>query len=206
MAKVTVGQLDEMGQRLLDGRIGLNEMCEILHWPASMPDTLLGAFCRLVHLCNIGRIGRQEMQEILDSVMTPWWQMCVACRQHLVTSDFSEVNFPLEPVALDEKEWEVYEHHFGHTVTGEEAFRELEKLGYRPLNGSRRAMEFIAAHTDLQLNHPLVVTARWQAPNESWFVPIFCHHPGGKREVDLLCLTVNFGPRCGWLVLRKRAA
>jgi hypothetical protein len=124
------------------------------------------------------------------------------CKQDWVSSDFNEANFPLEPVAPDEAEWEVVEHHFDRMVIGEEAFAELEKLGYRLLGGSRRAMKFIAAHLDIQLDHPLVITARWQFPNGCWCAPI-AGRVGGERGLSLLGLVRGFLPHYGWLVLRK---
>ncbi len=68
MAKrVTLGQLDDFGQRLLDGRITLDDMYGMLHWPeAKLPETLLKAYCKLVHLCHVGQISREEMQVNLD--------------------------------------------------------------------------------------------------------------------------------------------
>ena len=127
------------------------------------------------------------------------------CRQSRVNPHFNEENFPLEPVAPDEADWEVYEHHFEETVTGEEAFRRLEEMGYR-LCGPRRAMEFIAAHPDLQLDRSVIVTARWLDSDGGWCAPIFYRHDG-RRGLNLDCLgDDDFGSGCGWLVLHKRAA
>lgn len=127
-----------------------------------------------------------------------------ACRQDWVDPDFNEENFPLEPVASDEDDWEVVEYHFDRTLTGKEAFRRLEKLGYRLLGGSRRAMEFLAAHPDLQDNHPLVITVRWQHRDGDWNVPI-ADRRGDERKVPLVYFDYDFPPRYGWLVLRRKA-
>ncbi|MFA5413122.1 MAG: hypothetical protein WC348_01080 [Patescibacteria group bacterium] len=126
------------------------------------------------------------------------------CKQDWVNPDFNEANCPLEPVAPDEHYWEVYEHHFDRMMTGEEAFAELEKLGYRLLGGLRRAMEFIAAHPDIQLDHPLIITARWQIQDGVWYAPVARRH-GGERDLGLNCLDRDFSPNFGWLVLRKLA-
>ena len=126
------------------------------------------------------------------------------CHQDWVNPDFNEGNYPLEPVTSDEADWEVYEHHFDRTMTVKEAFAELEKLGYRLLGGSRRGMEFIAAHTDLQLDHPLIITARWQG------YALMADRDVHGRRLDLIAIAfysvLSFGPSCGWLVLKRRAA
>lgn len=134
-----------------------------------------------------------------------WQTLLAACQQDEVDPDFNEANFPLEPVAPDEAEWEVYEHHFLRTVRGRMAFRGIERLGYRYC-GPRRAMEFVAAHPDLQLDHPLVVTARWQDLDGNWYAPVF-YRDDDERDLRLGFLAYDFGPRYaryGWLVLRKR--
>jgi hypothetical protein len=124
------------------------------------------------------------------------------CHQDWVDSDFNEGNYPLEPVTSDEADWEVYEYHFLETVTGEEAFRRLEEMGYRLLGGSRRAMEFIAAHPDLQSDRALIITTR----SFGLFAPVF-HQREAKRRLSLLPMMLGeVNSSCGWLVLRKRAA
>jgi len=133
---------------------------------------------------------------------TVWRTLIAACRQTWVSSGFNEEHFPLESVAPDEADWEVYEHHFDQPIEGEEAFRRLEEMGYR-LCGPRRAMEFIVAHPDIQLDHPLVITARWQERGRHWSAPFF-FRCGAEREVYLRHLVGVFGPDAGWLVLRKR--
>ncbi len=126
------------------------------------------------------------------------------CRLDSVNPDnFSEEYCPLEPVALDEAEWEVYEHHFSETMNGEVAFRELQKMDYRLLNGSRRAMEFLAIHPDIQIHHPLIITVRCQNPEGEWFVPI-AGRDGVKRDLRLSWLDEDFDPNYGWLVLRRK--
>jgi hypothetical protein len=133
---------------------------------------------------------------------TPFQSLLVACRQNWVSPDFNETNFPLEPVAPDEADWEVVEHHFDRTMTGKEAFVELQQLGYRLLGGSRRGLEFLAANPGLQNDHPLVITARWRHQDGNWFVPIT-----KRYELDLCYYLAScFAPHYGWLVLRKRAA
>lgn len=127
-----------------------------------------------------------------------------ACKQNWVNDNFNEKNFPLEPVADDESEWEVYEYHFNKTVNGLDAFKKLEELGYR-LCGPRRAMEYIAnGHLDIQLDHPLIVTASWGDSVGFWCAPLF-FRDYGKRDLRLCRLGRGFDPFCGWLVLRKRS-
>jgi len=134
-----------------------------------------------------------------------WQTLLAACRQVWVDPDFNEENFPLEPVAPDEDEWEVHERHFEKKVFGEKTFRRLEEMGYR-LCGPRWAMQYIAEHPDLQLNHPLIATARWWHPCGFWCAPIFGggHVPVFERNLVLLSLARRFGPRGGWLVLRRK--
>jgi len=126
------------------------------------------------------------------------------CQLDSVNPDnFSEEYCPLEPVALDEADWEVYEHHFSGTMNGEVAFSELQKMDYRLLNGSRRAMEFLAVHPDIQTHHPLIITARWQNPEGEWFMPI-AGRDGVKRDLRLSWLDEDFDLNYGWLVLRRK--
>ena len=149
-------------------------------------------------------IVRPEKKDVPPS-KSLWQNLLDACRQKQIYEDFTEAHYPLEPVAADESEWEVYEHHFEETVTGEEAFTRLEKLGYRHLNGTRRAMQFVAEHPNLQLDHPLVVTARWQFSVGRWCAPVFCRD-GDWCELGLDWLdSSKFEPCFGWLVLRKRS-
>jgi hypothetical protein len=140
--------------------------------------------------------------KVAKPVASTFRDLLAACRQDWVSPDFNGANYPLEPTDPDEAEWEVYEYHFSETANGEDAFKNLEKLGYR-LCGVRRAMEFIAAYPDLQLDHPLVITARWQDPRGYWCAP-FADRGVGKRRLDLVYLARGFDPRYGWLVLRKR--
>ena len=132
-----------------------------------------------------------------------WPTLLAACRQDWVAFDFDEVKFPLEPIASDEAEWEVYEHHFEEKVLGKKAFRLIRKMGYR-LCGPRRAMEFIIGYPSIQLDRPVIVTARWQSREGLWCAPVFCGSIG-KREVNVCGLARDFDPCYGWLVLRRRA-
>ena len=123
------------------------------------------------------------------------------CQQDWVDPDFNFTNCPLESME-DEDEWELEEYHFDRTLNGEQALRELEAMGFRLLNGSRRAMQFIAAHPDLQSDHALIVTTR----SFGLFAPVF-HQREAKRRLSLLpTMLGEVNPSCGWLVLKKRAA
>jgi hypothetical protein len=152
-------------------------------------------------LTNKTLVARIANLIVVKPVVATFQSLLAACQQDGVHPDFIEEHFPLEPVAPDEDEWEVYEHRFEETMNGEEAFRRLEGLGYR-FCGVRRAMEFIA---DLRLNHPLIVTVRWQDPcDHYWYVPVF-DQGGVERVLDLRFLANGFEPHyCRWLVLRKR--
>lgn len=135
-----------------------------------------------------------------------WQELLDACQQKYVSPFFNEENFPSEPVASDEAEWEAYEHHFSEVVAGETVFRRLEELGYK-LCGPCRAMEFIASNPTIQLDHPLVVTTQKQGKNGIWYVPIFSWVTE-FQTIDPILILGNldhkFYPQCGWLVLRKR--
>ncbi|MEK7139498.1 MAG: hypothetical protein AAB817_02255, partial [Patescibacteria group bacterium] len=61
---------------------------------------------------------------------------------------------------------------------------ELAKLGLKPV-GIRRAMKYIAAHSDAQLDHPVVVIgAPWTVGGGSVFVPLF-RRGGSSRHLYL---------------------
>ncbi len=128
------------------------------------------------------KVARLIAKKAVKSVAKTFAELLAACRQNWVDHSFTEKHFPLEPVAHDEDSWEVVEHRFDRAMTGEKAFVELRNLGYRLLGGSRRAMEFLAKNPDLQFDHPLVVTARWQDPRGYWCAP-FADRFGGEREV-----------------------
>jgi hypothetical protein len=133
----------------------------------------------------------------------PTWQsLLTACKQARVHSDFTEAHFPLEPMPADEDEWEVHQHRFSEVVIGEDAFRQLENLGYRHC-GVRRAMQFVAKCPNLQWDHPLVVTTRWhRSIGNDWCVPVL--RRGAGYCLDLNWLGGTFGREYWWLVLRKR--
>ncbi len=149
----------------------------------------------------------RAMHSLFCNKKATFQSLLAACRQDWVHPDFEEKNFPLETVADDEDEWEVHEHHFQSAICGKIAFEEFKAmgpLGFR-LCGVRRAIEFIAAHPDLQLDHPLIVTTLGLNRGSHRCAPVF-DRGDGKRKVYLNSLTGDFGPRCGWLVLHKRPA
>lgn len=148
---------------------------------------------------DTGRVTEEHLRRAI------FQSLLAACQQNLVKPDFNEEHYPLEPVTLDEHDWEVAEYHFKDVISDEQAFAELKAMGYR-FCGVRRAMEFIAVHPDLQLDHPLVVTARWQSPDGHWYVPIFHRAREVGRYLYLDDLPRDFDPNFGWLVLRRKSA
>lgn len=127
-----------------------------------------------------------------------------ACKQDWVNLNFNEDNFPLEPVADDENEWEVYEHFFDEDIDGFDAPERLKKLGYRLLGGPRRAMKYVAKHLNIQLDHLLVIAGvSWECPGGGWCLPVFCEDDDG-RNLCLAWLDCEFDSSSGWLVLRKK--
>jgi hypothetical protein len=116
-----------------------------------------------------------------------------------IYKDFNEKNYPLEPVAIDEEQWEVYDYHFSEMIDGREAFNQLEKLGFRLFSGSRRAMQFIAEHPQLIEDHPLILAGL----SFQGYLPLF-ERPGERRFLNGHMLDSNITPRYGWLVLRRK--
>ena len=136
--------------------------------------------------------------------------LLAACKQNgYCNPEFTEERYPLEPVAADEGDYEVVEHHFTETVTLEEGLRRLAEMAakgeIRLLSGSRLAMEYIAAHLEAQLDHPIILPLRAQDSDGRWVVPFFCRDYG-ERVLRLFYLDGSAFPDCGWLVLRKRQA
>jgi len=136
--------------------------------------------------------------------------LLAACKQNgYCNPEFTEERYPLEPVAADEGDYEVVEHHFTETVTLEEGLRRLAEMAakgeIRLLSGSRLAMEYIAAHLEAQLDHPIILPLRAQDSDGRWVVPFFCRDYG-ERVLYLFRLAYGAVPGCGWLVLRKRQA
>jgi hypothetical protein len=130
--------------------------------------------------------------------------LIAACAQLEISAEFREEYFPVEPIAGDENEWKVCPHRFSEDIVGDEAIRQLgADPGCRLLNGSRRAMEYIADNPAIQLSMPLIVTAGRQFPDGYWYVPVFYWH-GKKRRLILYRLDGIFLACCGWLVLRRR--
>lgn len=125
-----------------------------------------------------------------------------ACQQKMINPNFTEENFPLEPVLPDENAWEPHEYGFNSWVQGEDALAIAQKSGYR-LCGPRRAMEYIAnGRQNNQLKNPIIVTTQWKNINDL-MVPIF-NNGDGKRIVNVISLSYHFPPNFKWLVLRKK--
>lgn len=158
--------------------------------------------------CALQAIIEGRFEAVIGNSL--WQTICAACQQFWVNPDFTEARFPLEPVALDEADWEMGEHHFAETVTVEEGLRRLTEMAskgeFRLPTGSRLAMKYIAAHPDAQLDHPVILPLRAQDSDGDWVVPFFGRRwrDDRKRSLDLCRLGNLATPGCGWLVLRKR--
>lgn len=140
-------------------------------------------------------------------------ELLAACQQGFVNPGFTEERWHLEPVEPDEDEWEVAEYFFTDDADGIEKLRrlaELEKRGeIRMFRGVRRAMEFVASHLNLQLNHPLVVPVSAQDSDGVLCLPVFDFDwvdDVRERGLHLFLVRLGFSSFCGWLVLRKRKA
>ncbi len=154
-----------------------------------------------------GRVTRENLQEFLKNpgkvmaiIIATFQSLLEACHQSWVNSDINEKNFPLVD---DSTKGSVEEYCLGHDVaSGKEAEKELKKLGYK-LVGMKRAMEYIAAHPDNQLDHPIVVVgARWQYPDGDVYVPYFFRSVS-KRNLDLDWIDDDFSSHCRFLVARE---
>lgn len=144
-------------------------------------------------------------------VISEWDKLLAACNQEWHDGDFTEARFPLEPVVVDEAEWEVREHFFHDDATYEEKLRRLKEMaeqGEIRLCGTRRGMEDTVLHPDIQLNHPRVVPISAQNSRG-----IFCLHVfgggdwgSGKKERRIYVNGVSHSchRRYGWLVLRLK--
>lgn len=136
--------------------------------------------------------------------------LLAACKQDgYCNPDFTESRWPLEAVAPDEDEWEEHRHHFEETVTIEEGIRrlkEMEAKGEIRLIGPRRAMKWIAAHLDAQLEQPIILPLPAQNSVGGLVAPIFYRYwlDDFRRYLRLYNLGNDAAPYCGWLVLRKR--
>ena len=125
-------------------------------------------------------------------------------------TEFTESRWPLEPVALDENDWEVVEHRFAKNLTIKEGLRRLTKMAdegkIRLLAGSRRAMEWVAPHLDDGLIHPAILPLCAQDSDGKWVVPVFglmWHDGSCQPGMTLYDLDEMTYPAHRWLVLRR---
>lgn len=150
----------------------------------------------------------QPVAAVATAVKESFQNLLAACKQDGYRDpEFTESRWPLEPVAPDEDDYEEIEHHFTGTMTIEEGLRRLSEMEtkgeIRLLKGSRRAMKYIAAHPNAQLDYSIILPLRAQDSNGGWVVPIFCHD-GPRRFLDLCYLDGEADPDCSWLVLCQR--
>jgi hypothetical protein len=158
-----------------------------------------------------GRVTKENLQEFLKNpekifaviatvVVSVWQILYDACRQDWKDSNINEKNFPL----LDDGTVHpVEEYCLGHNVaSGKQAEKELKKLGFK-LVGMKRAMEYIVAHLNSQLDHPVVVLgAQWQYPLDRVYVPCFYWDEDG-RSLLLRWTAREFNSDCRFLVSRE---
>ena len=167
-----------------------------------------------------GRITRENLQEFLKNpgkilvavVIATFKSLLDACHQTgYCNPDFTESRWLLEPIATDEADWEVVEHYLTKTGTLDDGPEQLKKLAakgeIRLLTGSRRAMEYIAAHPEAQLNHPIILPLRAQDSCGRWCLPVFCGDwDGSRRALHLLSTGLTFDSDYSWLVLRPKSS
>ena len=150
--------------------------------------------------------------KVVAIVIATFKSLLDACHQDgYRSSDFTEDRFPLEPVATDEADWEVVEHYLTKTGTLDDGLKQLKKLEAKGeiklLTGSRRAMEYIAAHPEAQLDHPIILPLRARDSGGDCCLPVFSRRWGGGRRSLFLCRTGStFGSLCSWLVLRPKSS
>ncbi|MEK7508588.1 MAG: hypothetical protein AAB568_01905 [Patescibacteria group bacterium] len=133
-----------------------------------------------------------------------------ACHQDgYCNPDFTELLWPLEPIAADETDWEVVVHFLAKGGSFNECKWQLEKLAakgeIRLLTGSRRVMEYIARHPAAQMKHPIILPLLVQHLSGDWCLPVFSGHWGdGRRDLGLCLNTRKFNSHDGWLVLKRK--
>jgi hypothetical protein len=151
------------------------------------------------HQDELATILLNALAATVTVITATFKSLLAACHQAWVNSDITEDHFPL----LDDgTKGPVEEYCFGKTITGLEAERQLKKMGYK-LIGMKRGMEYIAAHPDNQLDHPIIVLgAQWQFPIGNVYVPYFCRF-NGKRYLYLIWIGYEFFSHCRFLVSRE---
>lgn len=175
-----------------------------LLWVADHPTIISGL--RSGKLKTVSADAEEAPITRVIEVVSRWQDMFNACRQYWVNPDFTEARWPLEPVAVDEAEWEEYEHFFDDDATGEVKIRRLEEMvkrGEIRICGVRRAMKNTADHLDIQLDHPRIIPVSALDSGDILCLPTFCWL-GRERELLLCRVSFVFSRLCGWLVLRKR--
>ena len=199
-----------MGKASLRQSIRVLQLVDDTGWSAEeISRRLIGHWGLLRDLAVALGTGAVREAQVRRLIGKTFKSLRSACRRIQFDSNFTEENFPLEPLAPDEDDWVVHVHDFDRVVPPERAFDELKRLGYRLLGGSRRAMEFIATYSDpglVGLDRPLVITVRRESlPGErNWLVPVFVRRGNGRRlDVEYLA---SAREGYGWLVLKKRVA
>jgi hypothetical protein len=159
---------------------------------------------------KIARVIMDSVKPATETVVSKWQELLTACRQCWIDPYFTEAGWPLEPVAVDEADWEVGEHFFSEKITGTEGLRSLAKMENRGeicICGVRRSMEDTADHLDIQIDHPRIIPVSAQFSNGSLYLPVFSRYWSVSvhgRRLDLCVVSNDFSPDCGWLVLRKK--
>ncbi len=128
--------------------------------------------------------------------------LLAACRQKSVLHPyFTERYYPL---VNDGTKGPVEEYGFDYEIYGRDAMKTLKEKGFR-LVGTKRAMQYIATHSQAQLDHPIVVLGDpWEERPYEFLVPVFCRFSARKaRVLDVCSLDVKFLSCCRFLVSRE---
>ena len=164
------------------------------------------------HQDELAAILLNALTAVASVLTATFASLLEACHQTgYCNPDFTESRWPLEKVEADEADWEVVEHYLTKTGALEDGVKQLEKLAtkgeIRLLTGSRRAMEYIAAHPDAQLDHPIILPLRAQYSSDYWCLPVFSRYWNGRqRRLGLYYTDDAFGSDDGWLVLRPKSS
>jgi hypothetical protein len=121
-------------------------------------------------------------------------------RYDWVNSDITEEHFPTSVPADYDVEYKLF--HFNHTISSDDAIKEMEKEGFRP----GTLVELLAlgeTNPELQKQFPIVALgSTWQSPRGHRYVP--CLYWGGSgRGLGLRWFGIDWVDVCRFLAVRK---